>query len=69
MIAIIDYGMGNLRSVLKAFQHFGADACLTRSPAQILDADGVVLPGVGFERSRDGRRVDCDIPLCAGGGM
>ena len=47
MIAIIDYGMGNLRSVQKAFEHVGADARLTNVIGDILKADKVVLPGVG----------------------
>jgi glutamine amidotransferase len=47
MIAIIDYGMGNLRSIHKAFEHVGHPACVTRSPAAIADASHVVLPGVG----------------------
>jgi len=47
MIAIIDYGMGNLRSVQKAFERLGHDAVLTRDPAIVASAPGVVLPGVG----------------------
>jgi len=47
VIAIIDYGMGNLRSVQKAFQHIGCEALLTRDAAQIAAAGHVVLPGVG----------------------
>lgn len=47
MIAIIDYGIGNLRSVEKAFLHVGADARLTADPAQVRSAHGVVVPGVG----------------------
>ena len=47
MIAIIDYGMGNLFSVEKAFQKLGAKAVITSSPEMILAADKVVLPGVG----------------------
>jgi len=47
MIAIIDYGMGNLRSVQKAFESLGQDARVTRSPQAIRDASHVVLPGVG----------------------
>ncbi len=47
MIAIIDYGMGNLRSVHKGFAKVGVRAEITRDPAVIRDADGVVLPGVG----------------------
>ncbi len=46
-IAIIDYGIGNLRSVEKALQHVGADAFLTSDPFAIEQADGVLLPGVG----------------------
>src|SRR4029453_13283158 len=47
MIAIIDYGMGNLRSVHKAFEHLGVKALVTREAKKIADADKVVLPGVG----------------------
>jgi glutamine amidotransferase len=46
-VAILDYGMGNLRSAEKAFEHVGARAVITREPDEIRDADGVVLPGVG----------------------
>jgi len=47
MIAIIDYGMGNLRSVHKAFEAVGAQAQVTCDVDEILKADKVVLPGVG----------------------
>jgi glutamine amidotransferase len=47
MIAVVDYGIGNLRSAEKALQHLGAKARLTSSPAEIAGADAVVLPGVG----------------------
>ena len=47
MIAIIDYGMGNLRSVQKAFEHLGFEAVITDDPAEVAAADRVVLPGVG----------------------
>ena len=50
MIAIIDYGMGNLRSVPKALEAVGADAVVSSQPQTILDADSVVLPGVGAFR-------------------
>lgn len=46
-IAIIDYGMGNLRSVQKAFEKIGAQTIVTHSPMDVLKADRVVLPGVG----------------------
>jgi glutamine amidotransferase len=47
MIAIIDYGMGNLRSVQKGFEHTGHEAVVTGDAKTILNADKVVLPGVG----------------------
>ena len=47
MIAIIDYGMGNLRSVQKGFEKVGYDAIVTSNYKDILSAKGVVLPGVG----------------------
>jgi glutamine amidotransferase len=47
MIAIIDYGMGNLRSVEKGFLKVGAEVKVTSSPDDVEKADGVVLPGVG----------------------
>lgn len=50
MIAIIDYGMGNLRSVQKAFEFLGYEAVITDSAEKILSADHVVLPGVGAFR-------------------
>lgn len=46
-IAVVDYGVGNLRSAEKAFQQVGADARLTADPADVTAADGVVVPGVG----------------------
>jgi glutamine amidotransferase len=47
MIAIIDYGMGNLRSVQKAFEKIGATAVITQKEDDILNAKKIVLPGVG----------------------
>ena len=47
MIAILDYGMGNLRSVQKAFEYLGEEARITESPAEADGASHVVLPGVG----------------------
>jgi len=47
VIAIIDYGMGNLRSVQKGFEKVGADAVVTADPRVVLEADKIVLPGVG----------------------
>lgn len=47
MIAIIDYGMGNLRSVQKAFEYLGFGAIITDDAAAVAAAERVVLPGVG----------------------
>ena len=47
MIAIVDYGMGNLRSVQKGFEHVGAKAVIVDRPEDIDVAERVVLPGVG----------------------
>ena len=47
MIAVIDYGMGNLRSVQKSLEFVGAKVVVTHDPDLILNADSVVLPGVG----------------------
>jgi glutamine amidotransferase len=47
MIAIIDYGMGNLHSVSKAVERLGYEAVVTGDPEQILAAEGAILPGVG----------------------
>ncbi|WP_409343936.1 imidazole glycerol phosphate synthase subunit HisH [Paenibacillus sp. MBLB4367] len=47
MIAIIDYGMGNLHSVSKAVERLGAHAVVTSDEREILSADGAILPGVG----------------------
>jgi len=47
MIAIIDYGMGNLRSVQKGLERVGFEAIVTREVGQIHSARGIVLPGVG----------------------
>jgi glutamine amidotransferase len=74
-VAILDYGMGNLRSVEKAFEHVGVRADVTNDHERIRAADGVVLPGVGafpkaMERIRELRldeiireRLDAGVPL------
>ena len=46
-LAVIDYGMGNLRSVVRAWEHVGADARLVDSPDQLAGADAVIFPGQG----------------------
>lgn len=50
MIGIIDYGMGNLRSVQKALEHLQVDARIVRLPSELNDVDGLILPGVGAFR-------------------
>ena len=47
MIAVLDYGIGNLRSAEKALQRAGGDARLVERPEDVAGADGIVLPGVG----------------------
>jgi imidazole glycerol-phosphate synthase subunit HisH len=47
LIAILDYGMGNLRSVAKALEHVGAEPLLTSDHVRVREANGIVLPGVG----------------------
>ncbi|GGG05131.1 imidazole glycerol phosphate synthase subunit HisH [Paenibacillus abyssi] len=47
MIAIIDYGMGNLHSVSKAVERLGYETLVTADPKEILEAEGAILPGVG----------------------
>lgn len=62
MIAILDYGMGNLRSVEKAFEHVGAEVEITYDADRIRAASALVLPGVGaFPKAMeaiDERRLD-----------
>ncbi len=58
MIAVLDYGIGNLRSAEKALQHVGADAELVSDPKRAMAADAVVLPGVGnFGRCMEALRA------------
>jgi len=47
MIAIVDYGLGNLKSVKSALDRLGVEAAITSQPGAILAADGVIFPGVG----------------------
>jgi glutamine amidotransferase len=74
-IAILDYGMGNLRSVEKALEHVGVSAAVTAEEAEVRGADGVILPGVGafpraMARVRElgldeliGERRDAGVPI------
>jgi imidazole glycerol-phosphate synthase subunit HisH len=74
-IAVLDYGMGNLRSVEKALEHVGASATITSDAEAIRAADGLILPGVGafpkaMERVRElaldeviAERYAADVPI------
>ena len=65
LLAVLDYGIGNLRSAQKALQKVGADARLTADAELIARADGVVLPGVGsFGRCMEALR-DCGLDRLA----
>ncbi|KRM12351.1 imidazole glycerol phosphate synthase subunit HisH [Paucilactobacillus suebicus] len=75
MIAVVDYDTGNIRNLMKALDYVGLDSKLTDDPEEILNADGVILPGVGaFAEAMDELRrrnlidvlnqvVDKQIPL------
>ncbi len=65
MIKIVDYGMGNLRSVQKAFEKIGADAQVVSSPAELAGAEKLVLPGVGAFRDAiaELKRTGLDRPV------
>jgi glutamine amidotransferase len=65
MITIIDYQMGNLRSVQKAFERIGCAAVITSDPRTVASADRVVLPGVGAFRDAisELRRRDLVSPI------
>jgi glutamine amidotransferase len=57
MIALIDYGISNLRSVQKAFEHLNVPVTLTQDPEQVARADKLILPGVGaFSAGMEGLR-------------
>jgi imidazole glycerol-phosphate synthase subunit HisH len=74
-ICILDYGMGNLRSVEKALEHVGATATISSDAETVREADGVILPGVGafpkaMERVRElgldeliAERRDSGVPI------
>lgn len=60
MIAILDYGMGNLRSVSKAFSKLGFDCIITSDPSCVMKADKLVIPGVGaFSKAIKNLREKC----------
>ena len=65
MIVVVDYGMGNLRSVQKGFEKVGSNAIISRNPDEIMSADRLVLPGVGAfpECMRNLSRLDLIDPI------
>lgn len=65
MIAIMDYGMGNLRSVKKALEYLGQEAIVTDDPDQVLKADRVILPGVGAFRDAMARLKETGLDQAA----
>ena len=62
MIAIIDYDMGNLRSLENALDRLGATYCVTADPETIRKADKVILPGVGHAGLAMDNLVECGLP-------
>lgn len=46
-VTVLDYGSGNIRSAVRALEHVGADVTLSAKPDDVLNADGLVVPGVG----------------------
>jgi glutamine amidotransferase len=58
-VAVIDYGLGNLRSVMRGLERAGARVTITSDPREIEAADGIVLPGVGA--FRDGMEMLGDL--------
>ena len=47
MIAVVDYGVGNLFSLCSSLRYIGAESCVTSDPAVLCQADKIILPGVG----------------------
>ena len=66
MIAVVDYGVGNLFSLTQSLRAIGADAVVTSDPDVIRSADGIILPGVGaFEDAREKlRESGLDTVVC-----
>ncbi|WP_026550231.1 imidazole glycerol phosphate synthase subunit HisH [Arthrobacter sp. Br18] len=59
-VTVLDYGSGNVRSVVRALEHVGAEVTLSAKPGDVLEADGLLVPGVGaFETVMKGlKEVD-----------
>lgn len=63
-IAIVDYGLGNVRSLVNGVEKVGGEPLLTRDPAELLAADGLVLPGVGSFICGMERLTGCGLTDC-----
>lgn len=61
MIAIVDYGVGNIFSLHSSFKYIGADAILTGDPKEISRADKIILPGVGAFKDAAAKLRDCGL--------
>lgn len=61
MIAIVDYGMGNLKNIYKALKYVGAECAITTNPKIVKNSDGVVLPGVGAFKDAIGSIVGSEM--------
>jgi glutamine amidotransferase len=73
LISIIDYGMGNLRSVQKALEYIGEEAIITSDREKILNSSGIILPGVGafpdaMENLKE-KALDKDLKEAVDGGI
>lgn len=71
-LAVVDYGAGNLQSVCKALAHIGCEAVVTGDPAVLMEAKGILLPGVGsfgdaMENLR-GRKLEDPLKACIAAG-
>ncbi len=65
-IAVVDYGMGNRRSVEKALEHVGARTLVSSDPERLRAADGLVVPGVGaFPRAMANLSASASMSCCA----
>ena len=64
-IAVVDFGAGNLRSVVQALRIVGAEALITDRADEIASADGVVFPGDGAARSAFARKSPRGAPSCS----
>jgi len=65
VLAVVDYGAGNLTSVLKGLSAAGANPFVTVDPAQVAEADGVVVPGVGHFAATRNINDEMRVALCA----